>query len=151
MKLSEIRDKTRIHIDEPSEESWGDKQLNSLIADATEEVASLFLTLDDSYYIADDTFDIKATIELYDLPSDFLRIKELRDEEKNPLFRLYEIGQRSNFLGYGHTVRYYFQGGKIGFLDIPSTDATYPYKYVRAAVALDIIDDEAIPDVPTYL
>lgn len=151
MKLSEIRARVRIHIDEPNEESWADAQLNALIADATEEVASLFLALDDSYYVTDGTFDIKAKIETYDLPEGFLRIKELRDNKKNPIFRLYKIGQRSDFLGYGYTERYYFQKGKIGFLDIPSVDAIYPCKFVKVATALDITDENAVPDVPKYL
>ena len=41
MTVKEIRDKVRIHIDEPTAESWTDAQLNNLIADATEEVAAL--------------------------------------------------------------------------------------------------------------
>jgi len=138
MTVKEIRDKVRIHIDESTSnsESLTDAQINSLIADATEEVASLFLTLDDSFYITDATFTILANIETYDLPTGFLRIKELRDDKKNPIFRLYEIGKRSNFLNIGHTVRYYFQHGKIGFLAIPSANATYPYKYIKAADVL---------------
>ena len=151
MTLKQIRDRVRIHIDEPSEESWADAQLNSLIAGATEEVASLFLTLDDSFYITDDTFTIIAGTETYDLPTGFLRIKELRDDKENPIFRLYAVGRRSDFLNIGHTVRYYFQKGKIGFLAIPSADAIYPYKYIKAADALDITDDVAVPDVPEYL
>lgn len=153
MTRGEIRARVRVHIDEPVEERWKDIGLNSLINKAIGKVAAIIMALDESWYIQDDSFSITAT-ELFDLPSDFLRLKELVDENGNPLNET-DASKRSDFIGRGETKAYYFQKSKMGFLDVPNAVKTYPFKYVytpKTDYSLDnATDDTKVPDVPVFL
>lgn len=152
MNREQIRDKVRVLIDEyGSEDRWENEPLNHLIDLAYKKVTALFMAMDDSYYSVADTFNLESTVELYDLPDDFLRIKSILNNLNEPVFRLYNVATKNDYLsGSGGTpTRYYFQGNQIGFLDIPNAALDYPYVYIHAPDPL--VDDDSVPDVPPYL
>lgn len=152
MTRGDIRTRIRTHIDEPQEERWKDTELNGLINSAADEVAALILSLDDSHYIEDDEFSL-TTDELYDLPADFHMLKEIVDENGDPLSEI-DPSKRADYIGIGITRVYYFQKNQIGFLDISTGAKTFPYKYIRqpsAQLSLDNTDDAETPDCPAFL
>jgi len=149
MNREQIRIKVQVHIGDPDGDRLEPGEINALIDGACNRVAALFLSINESLFIKDDTFSLQPTVELYDLPIDCLRIKEITDSNKNPLHRLYKLGERSRYLDSGSVTHFYFQKKQIGFLSIPSASATIPYKYVYYPAAL--VNDESIPDVPEFL
>jgi len=149
MNREQIRKKIQVHIGDTEEDRLDPSEVNALIDGAYNRVAALFLSINESLFVKDETFSLQPTIELYDLPADCLRIKEITDSNKNPLHRLYKLGERSSYLGHGSVTHYYFQKKQIGFLDIPSSSVTIPYKYIYIPAAL--VNDESIPDVPEFL
>lgn len=150
MNREQIREKTRVLLDEYSDQGgWETEELDHIIDLAHNEVASLFQAQDDSFYLSPHTFALLPTIEQYDLPDDFLKIKRITDSEGVPLTRLYKLTDRNEYIGYGDVKLYYFQGNQIGFLDIPSVAENLPCLYVRRPTPMD--DDADSPDVPEYL
>jgi hypothetical protein len=133
------------------EDRWSNDELNHIVDNVYKKVAALFLAMDDSFYSISDTFDLETNTELYDLPSDFIRIKSVLDENNEPVTRLYNIAKKRDYVsGSGGIPRkYYFLGNQMGFLDVPNANFTYPYVYIHAPDPL--IDDDSVPDVPEYL
>jgi len=148
MNRGAIRTRTRIFLDEPLENRWYDVALNSLIEEAKNKVAALFLCLDETNYIKDDHFDLTATTELYPLPADFIRLKEIHDEDDEVPNKI-PVTKRSEYINRGEVVAFYFQKNQIGFLSVPTQAEIITYKYVYAPAELS--DDNSIPDTPTYL
>jgi len=149
MNREQIRKKVQVHIGDTEADRLEPEEVNVLIEGAYNRAAALFLSINESLFVEDGTFPLQPTVELYDLPVDFLRIKEITDPNKNPLHRLYKLGERSAYLGHGSVTHYYFQKKQIGFLDIPPTSIIIPYKYIYSPAAL--VNDESIPDVPEFL
>jgi hypothetical protein len=150
MNRGQIRDKARVLIEEYGEEiAWEDEELDHLIDLSYKKVSSYFMRKDDSLYVKSANLNLEANKPLYDLADDFLRLKDLYNEDDYPIFRLYNPALRYKFLGQGNVVVYYFQGKQLGLLDIPSAGAIYPYNYVYIPAALT--SDESTPDVPEYL
>ena len=150
MTRSEIREKAQVLLDEYSDQGgWEVPELDHHIDFAHNEVASLFLKMDDSYYLKTANISLVAGTELYNLPSDCLKIKRITDPDGVPISRLYKLTDRYEYIGYGDVKLYYLQGSQIGFLDIPSTAETFGCLYVHAPVAMT--DDDDSPDVPEYL
>jgi hypothetical protein len=151
MTRQTIREQVRILIDEYSDQTQvkEDAELNPLIDASFREVAGLFMAMDDSYYITSDHFDLEATVELYNLPANFIAMKSLENEEGDPIERLYNIAERSSCRAAEEVVCYYFQGNQIGFLAVPIVAAIYPYLYIRKPTP--IADDNSEPDVPEFL
>jgi hypothetical protein len=150
MTREQIREKSRVLLDEFSDQGgWETDELNHLIDLASNDVCSLFMKLDDSHYLKSGSIITEATKELYDLPTDFLKIKRLVDSDGVPLTRLYKVTDRYEYIGYGDVKLYYLQGIQIGLLDIPSTAETLALLYVHAPLA--IASDAASPDCPEYL
>jgi len=148
MNRGAIRTRARIFLDEPAENRWTDVNLNSLIEEAKNEVAAIFLSLDESYYLKSDHFDLEAGKELYDLPADFIRLKEIHDEDEEVPVKV-SASKRVEYLSRGELVAFYFEKSQIGFLDIPAQAEVINYKYVYSPAELS--DDDSIPDVPVYL
>jgi len=149
MNREQIRLKVQVHIGDTEADRLEPEEVNALIDGAYNRVAALFLSINESLFVEDGVFSLQPTVELYDLPVNFLRIKEITDSNKNPLHRLYKLGERSSYLGHGSVTHYYFQKKQIGFLDIPSNSIAIPYKYIYIPAALT--GDESIPDVPEFL
>ena len=148
MNRGAIRTRTRIFLDEPLENRWYDVALNSLIEEAKNKVAALFLCLDETNYIKDDHFDLTATTELYPLPADFVRLKEIHNENNEVPDKI-AVSKRSEYINRGEVVAFYFQKNQIGFLSVPTQAEIITYKYVYAPA--ELATDDSIPDVPTYL
>ena len=152
MNRSQIRAKVQVLLEEYSGAGTGDlspEEINHLIDLASNKVASIFLSKDDSYYTKVGSFNLTATIELYDLPADCLYIKRIVDGNSEAFGRLLDLTRRSEFIGASALLVYYLQGSQIGFLDVPNASLTIPYLYIRTPIAL--VDDSSSPDVPAYL
>jgi hypothetical protein len=145
-----IRDKARVLIGEYGEEkAWTNTELNHLIDLSYKKITAFFMRLDDSFYVKDGSFSLEAQKECYDLPSGFIRFKDLTNSEDMPILRLYNPAYRVNYVGLGEIRVYYFRGNQVGLLDIPSAADTFPYHYVYTPE--DLVNDDSIPDVPAYL
>jgi hypothetical protein len=151
MTRAQVRTKLQVLLDEYSDQGgWEIAELDHIIDLASNEVASLFLKIDDSHYLESTPVNVSPILgELYDLPNDFLKVKRMVDSDGVPITRLYKITDRYQYLGYGDIKLYYLQGSKIGFLDVPGTAETLTLLYVRTPEQMD--DDADSPDVPEYL
>jgi len=156
MTKKTAREKARDLIEEETIDTWDDDTLHRLMNTAIKMVASIFRSLDEGFYQKTDKFTLQDNVELYDLPSDFLKLKLVSNpnSDNTPLTKV-SPQERSDYLNIGVVRVYYFEDKKIGFLDIPLglADYEFPNKYIRTPtlVAEDYSDDATALDIPDEL
>lgn len=169
VSLSTIRTQVRGYLDETSASDWTNSELDVLINQRYHRVYSAVITVFEDYNITTSLINTVANQQEYStsdsdpLPSDIFKIRrvEINYDTTNansvyqratPITNVDAIRVRLGESNLGTNIfrnpAYYYLGGKLGFLPIPTQAGTDAIKLWYVKTATDLSSDSSTIDIP---